>query len=215
MNVDKRWWLAGGLALASLAVWTPRLLARSSAATPPTGDTGNAPAFLADAMPLPDAVPAPPPQALTSSAAPLERVAELERLLPQLRNFGVGRPRPALDELLASFAEPTAAEATGAKPPSTADAQVATPFSELAARMRVSACLIGAHQSSAVLDGRVVRAGDELDGGLVVDAIRARSVVLRRGDERIELPLTRVARANAPSAPGTPAATPSVPPPTQ
>lgn len=215
MRFDKRWWLAGGLASAALAVWAPRLLARTNDAAPRVGDGGNAPAFLGAAepggAPAELAVPAAQPAySIAAIGGPLERVSALEQMLPRLRNFGVGGPRPDLDALLARCAAAPAAAPldsttttaamlvpASAAPPADAAKASRESLAALAQRARLSACLAGARRPSAVLDGRVVREQDELEGGIVVEAIRARSIVLRRGDERVELALARRSAASA------------------
>jgi hypothetical protein len=247
MKINKKWLAAAGLALASLAVWTPQLLARSGDAPAQSTDGGNAPAILdeprvaSDAGGAPDAVGAPgavsapdavgapgagaAPEAVGASVAPanstsspLERLVELEQRLSRLRNFGVGRARPELAALLARLEthsaaiaasnpvgasnplavsdplaapDPAAASGPTVVAPTQIDASAPSPLADYGQRVRVSACLIGGRQSSAVLDGRVVREQDELDGGIVVEAIRPRSVVLRRGAEQVEIPLAR------------------------
>jgi hypothetical protein len=227
LNQKQKWMLAAGLSALSAAVWIPQLLARSGTAETRSA-SADMPAFpgapldegaefaASDGAVAPGTVE--PPD--TSASGALERLTELERLLPRLRNYGVARPRPALDQLLSRAAarpQRTSAATAAATPavepaaaalfPSTSrerspadegpDASSDThptpphPLAEFLLSARLSACLVGVNGSSAVLNGRVVRPGDQLAAAITVETISARHIVLRWNDERAELALSR------------------------
>ncbi len=167
-------WLAGGLLLTGGLLWAWRALG-----------PGALPA-AAPAPPTPVAVPAPAVVAAPPPAAPRLPPSPVVRVPPP-----VAAPAPA------AAPKPPPTRAASAPTPAPADdrplpaSALPEPQRSAVARLAFGGAVHSADraQSFVLLAGQIVREGETLAPGIVLERIAPRALTLRVGAQRVELPL--------------------------
>lgn len=180
-----RWWVvavfAGGLGLAAALAWFWRAPAPPAVAPQPSAMPA-VPATVPMPMPMPMPVPAPAPASASAPGLPVVVSAAPSPPLPEAT-------RPAPPEA------PASAAAARPLPPSL---PLNLPLSSLPPeeRRQLPPLVAGgsvwsdsAASRFVILDGQVLREGDAVAPGLVLERIERKAAVLRWKNQRVELPL--------------------------